>query len=104
MADTPDIPIPDSTEGVGIPSGGPASKPGRTFTIPWRLVAALTVFSIIVIFALQNIDSVDVNFLLWDFGIPLIVVITATMVLSVVFGDMIDWWWKRRKKKRKGQD
>ena len=61
-------------------------------------------FGIIVIFALQNTQSVDVNFLFWDFGIPLIVVITATMVLSVVFGDMIDWWWKRRKKKRKEDD
>ncbi|MBT8479218.1 MAG: LapA family protein, partial [Gemmatimonadetes bacterium] len=68
---------------------------------PWRLVSALAVFGIIVIFALQNTQSVDVNFLFWDFSIKLIVVITATMVLSVVFGDMIDWWWRRRKKKHK---
>ncbi len=97
MADIPDIPIPDSTEGVGIPTG--PAKPGRAIAFPWRLVSALVVFGIIVIFALQNTDSVDVNFLFWDFSIPLIVLITATMVLSVVFGDMIGWWWKRRKKK-----
>lgn len=103
MTDIPDIPIPDSTEGVGIP-GASAPKPGGTFAFPWRLVMALAVFGIIVIFALQNTDSVDVNFLFWDFGIPLIVVITATMVLSVIFGDMIDWWWRRRKKQRKGDD
>ncbi|NNC93692.1 MAG: DUF1049 domain-containing protein [Acidimicrobiia bacterium] len=100
MADIPDIPIPDSTQGVGIPTGEPGRKPGRDIAFPWRLVSALAVFGIIVIFALQNTKSVDVNFLFWDFGIPLIVVITATTVLSVVFGDMIDWWWKRRKKKR----
>jgi uncharacterized integral membrane protein len=98
MSDIPDIP--DRTEGVGIPTGGPAQKPGRTITIPWRLVSALAVFGLIVIFALQNTDSTDVDFLFWDFSIPLIVVITATMVLSVVFGDMIDWWWRRRKKKK----
>lgn len=102
MSDLPDIP--DSTEGVGIPTGQPAAKPGGTFAFPWRLVTALAVFGIIVIFALQNTESVDVKFLLWDFGIPLIVVITATMVLSVVFGDMIDWWWRRRKRQRKGED
>ena len=101
MSDIPDIPIPDSTQGVGIPTGEPGRRPGRDITFPWRLVSALAVFGIIVIFALQNTQSVDVNFLFWDFGIPLIVVITGTMVLSVVFGDMIDWWWKRRKKKRK---
>ena len=79
----------------------PVRKPGRQIAFPWRLVSALAVFGIIVIFALQNTQSVDVHFLFWDFGIPLIVVITATMVLSVIFGDMIDWWWKRRKKKHK---
>ena len=98
MSDIPDIPIPDSTEGSGITSG---AKGARQIAFPWRLVSALVVFGIIVVFALQNTQSVDVNFLFWDFSIPLIVVITATMVLSVVFGDMIDWWWRRRKKKSK---
>ena len=101
MSDIPDIPIPDSTQGVGIPSGVPGPKPGGRIAFPWRLVSALAVFGIIVVFALQNTQSVDVNFLFWEFSIALIVLITATMVLSVVFGDMIDWWWKRRKKKHK---
>jgi uncharacterized integral membrane protein len=101
MSDIPDSPIPDNTQGVGIRKGEPGRKPRGGIAFPWRLVSALAVFGIIVIFALQNTQSVDVNFLFWDFGIPLIVVITATMVLSVIFGDMIDWWWKRRKKKRK---
>jgi uncharacterized integral membrane protein len=103
MTDIPDFPIPDSTQGAGIPTGEPA-KPRRDIAFPWRLVSALAVFGIIVIFALQNTQSVDVNFLFWDFGIPLIVVITATMVLSVVFGDMIDWWWRRRKKRKRQED
>jgi uncharacterized integral membrane protein len=96
-----DIPIPDRTEGVGFPTGEPAAKRRRHIAFPWRLVLALSVFGLIVLFALQNTDSVDVNFLFWEFGIPLIVVVTATMVLSVVFGDMIGWWWRRRKRKRR---
>mgnify|MGYP001817128037 CR=1 FL=1 len=101
MSDLPDIPIPDSTGGTGFPGGVPGQKPGRQIAFPWRLVSALAVVGIIVIFALQNTQSVDVNFLFWDFSIALIVLVTATMVLSVVFGDMIDWWWRRRKKKHK---
>jgi len=101
MADIPDIP--DSTGGVGIPSGEPP-KPGRDFPFPWRLFSALSVFALIVIFALQNTDYVDVNFLFWEFRVRLIIVITFTMVLSVVFGDMIDWWWKRRKRKHSDED
>lgn len=98
MANTPDIP--DRTEGVGFPAGA-APQPKAHIAFPWRLVSALAVFGLIVIFALQNTDSARVNFLFWDFSIPLIVVITATMVLSVIFGDMIDWWWRRRKRKQK---
>jgi len=101
MADIPDIP--DRTEGLGIPSGE-APKAGRDFAFPWRLFSALSVFALIVIFALQNTDSVEVNFLFWEFGIRLIVVITATMALSVIFGDMIEWWWNRRKRKHKDED
>lgn len=102
MSDLSDIPIPDSTEGRGFPTGEvPGAKPKRDIAFPWRLALALAVFGLIVLFAFQNTDSVDVNFLFWDFGIPLIVVITATMVLSVIFGDMIDWWWRRRKRKRR---
>lgn len=101
MADIPDIP--DSTEGPGIPAGQP-TKPKREITFPWRLFSALTVFALIVIFALQNTDSVEVNFLFWEFGVRLIVVITATMVLSVIFGDMIEWWWNRRKRKHSHED
>ncbi len=102
MTDIPDIPIPDGSEeaGSGHPSGR-APAPGIAF--PWRLVAALVLFGLIVLFALQNTESVDVNFLFWDFGIPLIVVIVATMAVSVVFGDMIDWWWRRRKKKHQAE-
>jgi len=99
MAKAPDNPIPDGTEGTGFPG---VPQPKAHIAFPWRLVSALTVFGLIVIFALQNTDSARVNFLFWDFEIPLIVVITATMVLSVIFGDMIDWWWKRRKRKHKG--
>ncbi len=99
-----DIPIPDSTHGAGIPTpdSGRASSDG--VAIPWRLITALVLFGLIVIFALQNTGSVDVNFLFWDFGIPLIVVITTTMVISVVFGDMINWWWRRRKRKHKEEE
>lgn len=95
--------IPDSTSGVGLPTGASTPKPGGTFGFPWRLVTALIVFGVIVLFAFQNTASIDVNFILWDFRVPLIVLITATMVLSVVFGDMVDWWWKRRKRQRKSE-
>ena len=102
MADIPDIPIPDSTHGSGLPTPdtGRVSKPGG-IAFPWRLVTALALFGLILVFALQNTESVDINFLFWDFGIPLIVVIVGTMVVSVVLGDLIDWWWRRRKKKHK---
>ena len=88
MADIPDLPIPDSTQGGSMPTPDTGRvAPGRV-AFPWRLVTALILFGLIVIFALQNTGSADVNFLFWDFGIPLIVVIVATMVVSVVFGDI----------------
>ena len=97
MSDVPDIPVPDA-EGGQTPFGE-VKPPGRQIAFPWRLVSALTLFGLVVIFALQNTSSVDVTFLFWDFGIPLIVIIVATMAASVVLGDLLDWWWRRRKKK-----
>lgn len=97
MSDLPDIPEPEG----GQTPFGEVKPPGRQVTIPWRLVAALTLFGLIVIFALQNTRSVDVSFLFWDFGIPLIVVIVGTMTVAVVFGDLLDMWWKRRKRKHR---
>ena len=97
MADIPGIP--DSTGGVGMPTPDTGRVARGRVAIPWRLVAALVLLGLIVTFALQNTKSVDVNLLFWDFGIPLIVVITATMVISVLFGDIIGWWWRRRKRR-----
>ncbi len=97
MADIPGIP--DSTGGAGMPTPDTGRVGRGGVAIPWRLVTALVLFGLIVTFALQNTKSVDVNFLFWDFGIPLIVVITATMVISVLFGDIIGWWWRRRKRR-----
>lgn len=102
MSDLPDIPMPESGDG-GTPPIGDLRRPGKQVAIPWRLVSALVVFALVVTFALQNTDSVDVSFLFWDFGVPLIVVIVATMAASVVFGDLLDWWWRRRRKKHKDE-
>jgi uncharacterized integral membrane protein len=91
---------PGPEDGVGIPEIDAGKRPRRSISFPWRLVLALSVFALVVLFVLQNTDSVEVTFLWFEFRAPLIVLLVAAMVLSVVMGDLLDVWWSRRKRKR----
>jgi uncharacterized integral membrane protein len=51
-----------------------------------KTIVAIVAAVLIVIFALQNTDESDVDFLVWDAGIPLWVVIVVTAALGFVVG------------------
>lgn len=74
---------------------------GRSFFSSVKLSLALLMLLVIVIFALQNLESVNVDFLIWEFDIPQIVLI----ILSLIFGITV---WEvtrfiRRPKKQKAK-
>lgn len=50
----------------------------------WRLVSALGIVLVIIVFAILNVDSVRVNFGIVAVQWPLILVIVITLILGVV--------------------
>jgi len=55
----------------------------------WRLVSALVIVLIIVVFAILNVDSVAVNFGVATVQWPLILVIVITLILGVAIAALM---------------
>lgn len=98
MTDIP--PHEPASDDIGIPEIDGAKRQ-TDIAFPWRLVLVLVIFSLVVVFVLQNTGSVDIEFLWWNFRAPLIALLVGAMVLAVLLGDLLDVWWKRRKKKKR---
>ncbi|HEY8583726.1 MAG TPA: lipopolysaccharide assembly protein LapA domain-containing protein [Capillimicrobium sp.] len=64
----------------------PAKRDRRETT---RQVAALLVGALIVVFAVLNLDDVEVNWVIATATTPLIVVIAASFVLGILAGLLI---------------
>ena len=86
-------------EEARVPESTPPAAPPRK--IPWgRLAAAGLVIAALVIFAVQNTDDVNVQFLAWDIDVPLVFVIAIAIGLALVADDLIGYWWRRRKERK----
>lgn len=69
--------------------------------IPWRLAVFLFLVVLIVIFAIQNTQDVELRFLAWSWSLPLVVVILIAVVISVVIDEVLGGLIKRRRLKRR---
>ena len=61
-----------------------------------RLALAGLLIAAVVVFVLQNLDSVPVNFLSWGFDAPLIVLLAVAAVAGVLVRWVVGFWWARR--------
>jgi uncharacterized integral membrane protein len=72
----------------------PNADPHSELTTPARSrikwIVTLTLLGLVVLIGLQNIRATEITVLLWNFHMPLIVVI----VLSYAVGVTVGWlWW-----------
>lgn len=77
--------------------GQPPDRPG----IPWRLGLFLVLMVLVVVFAIQNTQEVELKFLAWSWQLPLVVIILATMVVSVVLDEVLGGIIKRQRQRRR---
>ena len=68
--------------------------------IPWGLILVFLGIALIVIFAVQNTESVSVQFLWMDGQFPLAIVILVTAFVSILIGELIVIVYRRRRRKR----
>lgn len=62
-----------------------------------RLALAGLLIAAVVVFVLQNLDSVPVNFLSWGFDAPLILLLAVAAVAGVLVRWILGFWWSRRR-------
>ncbi len=51
----------------------------------------------LIVFIAQNTGEVEVNFLGWDWDLPLFLLLLITIVLSVVCAEIASWYMGRRR-------
>jgi len=62
-----------------------------------RLALAGLLIAAVVVFVLQNLDSVPVTFLSWGFDAPLILLLAVAAVAGVLVRWILGFWWSRRR-------
>jgi uncharacterized integral membrane protein len=101
-----DRPRDDETpEETTAPSAGQAAPAGQTPPpeaergpgIPWGLTVALILALLLVVFAVQNTQTVALTFLGWEWRFPLVVIIVSVTVVSVVATELLGWVMRRRR-------
>lgn len=53
---------------------------------------------VLLLFILQNTDDADINFLFWDIGMPLWMLLVITILITVLLTIIVMWFLGRRKK------
>ncbi len=65
---------------------------------PYVVLGALAAV-VLIVFIAQNTDEVRVNFLGWDWDLPLFLLLLITTVLSVACAEIASWYMGRRRRK-----
>lgn len=72
------------------------AEPGRDLGAVLKSFAALGLIGLFTVFALQNSESVDVKFLVWDFSIRLIFLLIASVAIGIAVFELGSFLRKRR--------
>ena len=62
-----------------------------------RMVLGALAAIALIVFIAQNTDETRVNFLGWDWELPLFLLLLITIVLSVVCTEIVSWYMGRRR-------
>lgn len=93
MTDHPEA-TPEPPEAGTTP---PPSRPG----FPWRLLLFLVLIVLVVVFAIQNTQSVELRFMGWAWELPLVIIILVAVVVSILLDQILGGYLKRRGRRRR---
>lgn len=69
--------------------------------IPIGLILALAVSVLLVLFAIQNTQPVELNFFDWSWEAPLILALIGAFVAAVIIDETLGLWMRQRRRKRR---
>ena len=66
-----------------------------------RMVLGALAAVALIVFIAQNTGETRVNFLGWDWDLPLFLLLLITIVLSVVCTEIVSWYMGRRRRRNR---
>jgi uncharacterized integral membrane protein len=66
----------------------------------WSLLLALVLGVAILIAIIQNLQPVELKYLVWDLHTPLIVVLLVTVFATVVLSTLVGVVWRRQRRRK----
>ncbi len=96
-------------EQTGLDKPVPPERPARSEPapppvdagIPWGLVFFLILSVLMAIFAVQNTQDVELEFLTWSGEFPLIMIIVGVFVTAVILDEILGTFLRRRRRTRR---
>jgi uncharacterized integral membrane protein len=82
-----------------VPAPEPA-EPART-GLSITLAFGIVLLVLFAIFAVQNTERVEVEFLAWTFQVSRITMLLVTAAIFIVLDEIIGYMWRRRRRQRK---
>lgn len=77
----------------------PRAEPGPG--VPWRLAVFLVLAVVVVVFAVQNTQDVELRFLGWTWQLPLVIILLVAIVVSVLLDEILGGIFRRRRLQRR---
>jgi uncharacterized integral membrane protein len=65
----------------------------------WGLIIGIILAIPLIVFLAQNTQSVEINFINWSAQVPLVSVLAATVVLTVIITEVIGLFVRRRRRR-----
>lgn len=70
----------------------------------WGLVATVGLAAALIALALQNTDTVTIEWLWWDFRAPLVIVLLVTAIAAIALSELVGFILRRRKRRRLAEE
>lgn len=78
----------------------PTTEEARPGGFPWGVFVSLALAVLLVVFAVQNTQPVELRFLWWVGEFPLVVIIVAVAITAIVLTSIIAVVLRRRRRRR----
>lgn len=83
--------------------GEPPAAPPDGAGVPWGLAAFLLGVVLLVVFVVQNAQSVVLQFLGWEGEYPLSLIIIMVIAISVILDEILGGLLRRRRRRRRAE-
>jgi uncharacterized integral membrane protein len=88
----------DTDHGSEAPASRPSTPKGPD--VPWGLAGFLILALLLVVFAVQNTQSVELRFLGFEGSYPLVIIIVTVVVVTVILDEILGFVMSRRRARR----